>query len=129
MNYCLLWMSKVFNQIFLDPKEVNKITFLADMGVFAHKRMSFGLKNADSTYQCLVTGMFEKQIGNKMKVHVDNMLVKSKIRTTSSRPTRGLHYIMKTPHVTQPEEVRLRARIKQVPWFSSSGTRHKCKPG
>ena len=40
--------------------------------------MSFGLKNAGATYQRLVNKMFSKQIGRKMEVYVDDMLVKSK---------------------------------------------------
>ena len=40
--------------------------------------MSFGLKNAGATYQRLVNLMFQMQIGNNMKVYIDDMLVKSK---------------------------------------------------
>ena len=43
--------------------------------------MSFGLKNAGVTYQCLVNMMFKEQIGKTMEVYVDDMLVKSKIAT------------------------------------------------
>ena len=40
--------------------------------------MPFGLKNVRATYQRLVNQMFNKQIGRKMEVYVDDMLVKSK---------------------------------------------------
>ena len=40
--------------------------------------MLFGLKNARTTYQCLINMMFKEQIGKTMEVYVDNMLVKSK---------------------------------------------------
>ena len=40
--------------------------------------MSFGLKNAGATYQCLINMMFREQIGKTMEVYVDDMLVKSK---------------------------------------------------
>ena len=40
--------------------------------------MSFGLKNAGATYQCLVNMMFREQIGKTMEVYVDDMIVKSK---------------------------------------------------
>ncbi|XP_073153444.1 uncharacterized protein [Henckelia pumila] len=39
--------------------------------------MPFWLKNAGATYQCLVNTMFERLIGNNMKVYIDDMLVKS----------------------------------------------------
>lgn len=39
--------------------------------------MSFGLKNADATYQRLINRMFSKQIGKTMEVYVDDILVNS----------------------------------------------------
>ena len=40
--------------------------------------MPFELKNAGVTYQRLVNKMFNKKIGRKMEVYVDDMLVKSR---------------------------------------------------
>ena len=40
--------------------------------------MPFGLKNVRATYQRLVNQMFNKQIGRKVEVYIDDMLVKSK---------------------------------------------------
>lgn len=39
--------------------------------------MPFGLKNAGATYQRLVNRMFAKQIGKRVEVYIDDMLVKS----------------------------------------------------
>ena len=39
--------------------------------------MPFGLKNAGSTYLRLVNMMFADQIGETMKVYINDMLVKS----------------------------------------------------
>ena len=39
--------------------------------------MSFGLKNAEATYQRLVDKMFKDMIGKTMEVYIDDMLVKS----------------------------------------------------
>ena len=44
--------------------------------------MPFGLKNAGVTYQKLVNKMFDKQIGRNMEEYMDDMLVKSKEKTT-----------------------------------------------
>jgi len=44
--------------------------------------MPFGLKNAGATYQRLVNAMFKEQIGRTMEVYVDDMLVKSSIRSS-----------------------------------------------
>ena len=40
--------------------------------------MSFGLKNADTTYQRLMNKMFTHQIGRKVQVYMEDMLVKSR---------------------------------------------------
>ena len=41
--------------------------------------MPFGLKNARSTYQRMMTKMFESQMGKNIELYIDNMVVKSKI--------------------------------------------------
>ena len=41
--------------------------------------MSFGLKNARSTYQRMMTRMFEPQLGKNIKVCINDMVVKSKL--------------------------------------------------
>ena len=41
--------------------------------------MPFGLKNAGSTYQRMMTKMFEPQLGKNVEVYIDNMIVKSKL--------------------------------------------------
>ena len=40
--------------------------------------MSFGLKNASTTYQRLINKMFAHQIGRNVQVYIDDMLVKSR---------------------------------------------------
>ena len=42
--------------------------------------MLFGLKNAEATYQRLVTKMFRPLLSKTMQVYIDDMLVKSKER-------------------------------------------------
>ena len=41
--------------------------------------MPFGLKNAGSTYQRMITKMFEPQLGKNVKIYIDDMVVKSKL--------------------------------------------------
>ena len=41
--------------------------------------MPFGLKNAGSTYQRMMTKIFESQMGKNIEVYIDDMVVKSKI--------------------------------------------------
>ena len=41
--------------------------------------MPFGLKNAGSTYQRMMTRMFKPQLGKSIEVYIDNMVVNSKV--------------------------------------------------
>ena len=41
--------------------------------------MPFDLKNARSTYQRMMTRMFEPQLGKSIEVYIDDMVVKSKM--------------------------------------------------
>ena len=41
--------------------------------------MPFGLKNTESTYQRMMTKMFESQLGRSIEVYIDDMVVKSKV--------------------------------------------------
>ena len=41
--------------------------------------MPFGFKNTESTYQRMVTKMFEPQLGKNIEVYIDDMVVKSKV--------------------------------------------------
>ena len=41
--------------------------------------MPFSLKNVGSTYQKMMTRMFEPQLGKSIKVYIDDMVVKGKV--------------------------------------------------
>ena len=41
--------------------------------------MPFGLKNAGSTYQQMITKMFKPRLGKNIEVYIDDMVVKSKL--------------------------------------------------
>ena len=43
--------------------------------------MPFSLKNAGSTYQRMITKMFEPQLGKNIKIYIDDMMVKSKLES------------------------------------------------
>ena len=61
----------------LDDKE--KTAFVTPVGNYHYKVMPFGLKNAGSTYQRMMTKMFEPQLGRSIEVYIDDMVVKSKV--------------------------------------------------
>ena len=65
-----------YNQILMDEDDQEKTSFVTIQGLYCHKVMPFGLKNARATYQRLVNRMFSHQIGRNVEVYVDDMLVK-----------------------------------------------------
>ncbi|XP_065004152.1 uncharacterized protein LOC103981981 [Musa acuminata AAA Group] len=66
-----------YNQIRMAPEDQEHTAFLTDLGVYFYKVMSFGLKNAGTTYQRAVNKMFAAQIRRNVEVYVDDMIVKS----------------------------------------------------
>ena len=48
-------------------------------GNYHYKVMPFGLKNVGSTYQRMITRMFESHLGKNIEIYVDDMVVKSKV--------------------------------------------------
>lgn len=65
----------------MDLRDSAKIAFITDWGVFAYKKMPFGLKYTGTTYQQLVDRVFRWQIGRNLEVYVDDIMIKSKTRT------------------------------------------------
>ena len=66
-----------YNQILMNPDDLEKTSFIIEQGTYCYKVMPFGLKNAGATYQRLVNKMFSTQLGRTMEVYIDDMLVKS----------------------------------------------------
>ena len=58
-----------------------KIAFVTFIRNYHYKVMPFGLKNAGSTYQRMMTRMFASQLGKNIKVYVDDIVVKSKLES------------------------------------------------
>ena len=67
-----------YNQIPMHVPDQEHNSFITDRILYYYKVMPFGLKNAGATYRRLVNMMFKEQIGKKIEVYVDDMLVKSK---------------------------------------------------
>ena len=68
-----------YHQILLVLGDQEKTVFVTPTGNYHYKVMSFGLKNAGSTYQRMMTRMFESQLGKNIEVYLDDMVVKSKV--------------------------------------------------
>ena len=68
-----------YHQILLALEDQEKTTFVTPTGNYHYKVMPFGLKNAGSTYQRMMTKMFEPQLGKNIEVYIDDVVVKSKV--------------------------------------------------
>ena len=71
-----------YYQIPLALDDQEKTTFVTPIGNYHYKvMMPFGLKNAGSTYQRMMTRMFEPQLGKNIKIYINDMVVKSKLES------------------------------------------------
>ena len=70
-----------YHQIPLALEDQEKTGFVTPIGNYHYKIMPFGLKNAGSTYQRIMTKMFESQLGKNIEVYIDDMVVKSKLES------------------------------------------------
>ena len=61
----------------LDDQE--KTAFATPIGNYHYKVMPFGLKNVGSTYQRMMTKMFEPQLDRSIEVYINDTVVKSKV--------------------------------------------------
>ena len=68
-----------YHQILLALEDQEKTAFVTPTRNYHYKVMPFGLKNAGSTYQRMMTRMFEPQLGKSIEIYVDDMVVKSKV--------------------------------------------------
>jgi hypothetical protein len=68
-----------YNQIFMAPEDINKITFRVPgaVGLFEYVVMTFGLKNAGTTYQRAMNYIFHDLIGKLVEIYIDDVVVKS----------------------------------------------------
>ena len=67
-----------YHQIPLALDDQEKTAFVTPVGNYHYKVMPFGLKNAGSTYQRMMTRMFESLLGKNMEIYIDDIVVKSK---------------------------------------------------
>ena len=68
-----------YHQIPLALSDQEKAAFVTPIGNYHYKVIPFGLKNAGSTYQRMMTRMFESQLGKSIELYVDDTVVKSKV--------------------------------------------------
>ncbi|GJW21411.1 reverse transcriptase domain-containing protein [Tanacetum coccineum] len=73
--YCFLNGFSGYFQILIDPKDQENTTFTSPYGMFAYRRMPFGLCNAPSTFQRCMMAIFHDMIEKTMEVFMDDFSV------------------------------------------------------
>nr|GEU81219.1 reverse transcriptase domain-containing protein [Tanacetum cinerariifolium] len=73
--YCFLDGFLGYIQISIDPKDQEKTTFTCPYGMFAYRRMPFGLCNAPGTFQRCMMAIFHDMIEKMMEVFMDDFSV------------------------------------------------------
>lgn len=70
-----------YHRIPLALANQEKTAFVTPTGNYHYRVMPFGLKNVESTYQRMMTSMFESRLGKNIEVYINNMVVKSRVVT------------------------------------------------
>ena len=86
---------QVYHQIPLALDDQEKTSFVTPVENYHYKVMPFSLKNAGSTYQRMMTKIFEAQMGKNIEVYIDDMVVKSKIVSEHIGDLTGIFRILK----------------------------------
>nr|GEV91290.1 reverse transcriptase domain-containing protein [Tanacetum cinerariifolium] len=73
--YCFLDGFFGYFQIPIDPRDQEKTTFTCPYGMFAYRRMPFGLCNAPGTFQRCMLAIFHDMVEKMMKVFIDDFSV------------------------------------------------------
>ncbi|GKA66761.1 reverse transcriptase domain-containing protein [Tanacetum coccineum] len=70
--YCFLDGFSGYFQIPIDPLDQEKTTFTCPYGIFAYRRMPFGLCNAPAQFQRCMVAIFSRMIENTKKSFMDD---------------------------------------------------------
>ncbi|GJY93722.1 reverse transcriptase domain-containing protein [Tanacetum coccineum] len=95
--YCFLDEFSRYFQIPIDPQDQEKTTFTCPYGMFAYRRMPFGLCNASGTFQRCMMAIFHDMIEETMEgIVLSHKISKSGIEVDRAK----VDVIAKLPHPT-----------------------------
>jgi hypothetical protein len=75
---CFLDCYSGYHQIAIKEEDQEKIAFITPFGAYFYTTMSFGLKNADATYQRAIQKCFKAQLNKNVEAYVVDVVVKSR---------------------------------------------------
>jgi len=84
-----------YHQIALAAEDQEKMAFISLDANYHYTVMPFGLKNAGTTYQRMMTRMFRDKIGRTVKVYIGDMVVKSKQETRHIEDHQGVFEVLR----------------------------------
>ena len=73
--YCFLDGYSGYNQIVVDPKDQEKTAFTCPFGIYAYRKMPFGLCNAPATFQRCMLAIFSDLVEKCIEVFMDDFSV------------------------------------------------------
>jgi len=73
--YCFLDSYSGYNQITVDPQDQEKTAFTCPFGIFAYRKMTFGLCNAPATFQRCMLAIFADLIENCIEAFMDDFSI------------------------------------------------------
>ena len=74
-------LAMAYHQVPVEPADVEKTAFITHVGLFEMTKMPFGLCNAPSTYQRLMSVVLQGLIGRICLAYLDDVIVFSKLRS------------------------------------------------
>jgi hypothetical protein len=75
---CFLDCYSGYHQIAIKEEDQEKTAFITPFGAYCYMTMSFGLKNADATYQRAIQACFKRQLNKNFEAYVDDVVVKTR---------------------------------------------------
>jgi len=69
-----------YNQVLMSPPDQLKTTFHTPWGTYAHRKMNFGLKNAEDTFQRATDIDFRGLLNQSVVVYLDDVTISLKTR-------------------------------------------------
>jgi hypothetical protein len=75
--YCFHDGYSGYNQIVINPEDQEKTTFTCPFGIYAYRRMPFGLCNAPATFQRCMMSIFSDYVERIIEVFMDDFTVYS----------------------------------------------------
>jgi hypothetical protein len=71
-----------YHQIAIKEEDQENTEFITPFGTYCYTTMSFGLKNANATYQRAMQACFKRQLNKNVEAYVDDVVVKTRFSDT-----------------------------------------------